>query len=421
VHRITRRTFAQTSLVASAAVAAPAIIAYAAERPLRIGFSIAQTGTLAGGGRAGLAALEMWRSDVNAAGGLIGRNVEFVVFDDQSNPGLVPGIYAKLINLDKVDLLLLPYATNPSAVVMPMLKQQNRFVLGQFEIGQNDKLMHDKFFEIAPWGPKPGDNWCRGYFDLARREGYTTFAIINSDAEFSANAANAATKIAAQYGMKLVLSQHYPPNTVDFSGILRNVNAAKPDFAFVASYPTESAALIRGVAEIGISESIQMFGGAMVGIQYGDQLQNLGSGLNGVTNYDTYVVAPTMNFPGIESFLERYRTAAEKLKVDSLGHFLPPFFYAGGQLIAAAVTAVGSLNEAKLAEWLHSNSVETIVGPIRFGNDGNWLENRLVWGQYRSVEDKNIDQFRTAGKQIVVQPEALATGKLIAPYKTART
>jgi branched-chain amino acid transport system substrate-binding protein len=416
---ITRRTFTGATLAASAAVAAPAII-QAAEKPLRIGFTIAQTGNIAAGGRAGLAALQMWREDVNAGGGLLGRNVEFVVYDDQSNPGLVPAIYAKLIDVDRVDLLLLPYGTNLTAVVMPMIRQRNRLVLGQFEIGQNDKLMHDKFFEIAPWGPKPGDNWCRGYFDLAKRLGYKTLAIVNSDAEFSANAANAGKKIAEEYGLKVVSNQNYPPNSVDFSAILRNVNAAKPDLVFVASYPVESAAMIRGISEIGISESIQMFGGAMVGIQYGDQLQTLGSGLNGVTNYDTYVVAPSMNFPGIASFLERYRTVAERLKIDSLGHFLPPFFYAGGQLIAAAAKAVGSFDEAKLAEWLHSNTVETIAGPVKFGADGNWVESRIVWGQYRSVQDKNIDQFRTAGKQIVVHPEALATGKVIAPYKIAR-
>jgi branched-chain amino acid transport system substrate-binding protein len=416
---ITRRTFTKTTLAASAAVAAPAII-QAAEKPFSIGFSIAQTGNIASGGRAGLAALQMWRDDVNAAGGLNGRNVEFVIYDDQSNPGLVPGIYAKLIDLDRVDLLLLPYGTNLTAVVMPMIKQRNRFVLGQFEIGQNDKLMHDKFFEIAPWGPKPGDNWCRGYFDLAKRLGYKTFAIVNSDAEFSANAASAGKKIGEGYGLKAVSSQNYPPNTVDFSGILRNVNAAKPDFVFVASYPVESAAMIRGISEIGISDSIQMFGGAMVGIQYGDQLQALGSGLNGVTNYDTYVVAPTMNFPGIESFLARYQTVAEKLKIDSLGHFLPPFFYAGGQLIAAAAKAAGSFDEKKLAEFLHSNTVETIVGPVKFGADGNWVESRIIWGQYHGVQDRSVDQFRTAGRQIVVQPEALATGKVITPYKTAR-
>src|SRR5208283_2790515 len=206
---MTRRKFTKVALAASAAMAAPAITASGAENPIRIGFSIAQTGNIASGGKAGLAALELWRSDVNAAGGLLGRQVEFVVYDDQSQASNVPGIYAKLMDIDKVDLLLAPYGTNLTAVVMPMIVQRNRFVLGQFEIGQNDKFGFDKFFEIAPWGPKPGANWCRGYFDLAQRQGYKTLVIVNSDAEFSANAANAGAKIAEEYGMKVLTVQHY--------------------------------------------------------------------------------------------------------------------------------------------------------------------------------------------------------------------
>jgi branched-chain amino acid transport system substrate-binding protein len=420
MNKITRRKFTHSALAASAAVAAPSVLAHAAEKPIRIGFSIAQTGGIAAGGKAGLAALEIWRSDVNAAGGLIGRPVEFVVYDDQSQASTVPGIYAKLIDIDRVDLLLSPYGTNLTAVVMPMIKQRNRFVIAQMEIGQNDELKHDKFFEIAPWGPNPGSNWCRGYFDLARQLGYKTLAIINSDAEFSANAANIGVRVAAEYGMKVVSNQHYPPNSVDFSGILRNLNAAAPDFVFVASYPVESAAMIHGISEIGISESVQMFGGAVVGIQYAQQLESLGSALNGITNYDTYVVAPTMSFQGIDKFLERYRPIAESKGVDALGHFLPPFFYAGGQLIEQAVKAVGSLDEAKLAQWLHNNTIDTVAGPIKFGPDGNWAQNRIVMAQYRDVKDKDLEQFRHPGKQIILQPEALATGKIIAPYKKAR-
>jgi branched-chain amino acid transport system substrate-binding protein len=421
MYAITRRAFAKAAVGASAAIASPAIIAAAADRPIRIGFSIAQTGGIAAGGKAGLLALELWRSDVNAAGGLLGRPVEFVVYDDQSQTNTVPGIYAKLLDIDKVDLLLSPYGTNLTAVVMPMIKQRDRLVIAQFEIGQNDNLKHDKFFEIAPWGPEPGANWCRGYFDLAKRLGYKTLGIINSDSEFSANAASIGVRVAGEYGMKVISNQHYPPNSVDFSGILRNLNAAAPDFVFVASYPVESAGLVHGISEIGIADSVQMLGGAMVGIQYAQQLESLGSQLKGITNYDTYVVAPTMNFVGIDKFLERYRPLAESKGVDALGHFLPPFFYAGGQLIEKAVKAVGSIDESKLAQWLHNNTIDTVVGPIKFGPDGNWAENRIVMAQYRDVQDKNLDQFRNPGKQIILQPDGLATGTIIAPYKKART
>ena len=206
---------------------------------------------------------------------------------------------------------------------------------------------------------------------------------------------------------------------MDFSGILRNVNAASPDFVFVASYPVESAALVRGVSEIGMNDNLQMIGGAMVGLQYAQSLENLGSALNGWVNYDFFVVAPTLKFPGIESFLTRYTKVAAEQKIDTLGHYLPPYCYAGGQLISAAVKAVKSLDEGKMAKWLHANTVNTIVGPITFGPDGNWSTNRMIWSQFRDVKDKDVDQFRKEGHQIVLQPESLASGKMITPFKKA--
>ena len=78
------------------------------------------------------------------------------------------------------------------------------------------------------------------------------------------------------------------------------------------------------------------------------------------------------------------------------------------------------LDEANLAQWLHNNTINTIVGPVKFGPDGNWVESRIVMAQYRDVKDKDLDQFRRPGKQIVLHPEGLATGKIASPYKKAR-
>src|SRR5574341_78714 len=98
-------------------------VAAQAAEPIRIGFSMALTGGLAGNGKQVLAGFEIWREDVNAAGGLLGRPVEFVYYDDQSNPANVPAIYAKLIEVDKVDLVLGPYATNMIAPALTVIMQ----------------------------------------------------------------------------------------------------------------------------------------------------------------------------------------------------------------------------------------------------------------------------------------------------------
>src|SRR5262245_33042035 len=108
-------------LIALAALLLPTL-AQAAD-PLRVGFSMALTGGVAPNGKQILLALEIWRDDVNAKGGLLGRQVELVFYDDQSNPNNVPGIYTKLLTVDKVDLLLGPYATNMIAPAMPIIMQ----------------------------------------------------------------------------------------------------------------------------------------------------------------------------------------------------------------------------------------------------------------------------------------------------------
>ena len=105
--KITNRFRSVASLAALAALVAPATFdqTFAAD-PIKIGFSMALTGAIAGNGKAALLATQMWADDQNAKGGLLGRPVELIYYDDQSNPSLVPGIYTKLLEVDKVDLVI---------------------------------------------------------------------------------------------------------------------------------------------------------------------------------------------------------------------------------------------------------------------------------------------------------------------------
>src|SRR6267154_1263995 len=99
----------------------------AQQPPIKIGMSMAQTGGLAGGGKASLLGIEIWRDDINAKGGLLGRQVELVVYDDKSSASETPAIYSKLLDVDKVDILFAPYATVPTAPLMPLVKQGGIF------------------------------------------------------------------------------------------------------------------------------------------------------------------------------------------------------------------------------------------------------------------------------------------------------
>jgi branched-chain amino acid transport system substrate-binding protein len=200
--------------------------------------------------------------------------------------------------------------------------------------------------------------------------------------------------------------------------MIRAIRAAKPDIVFVMSYPNDSVAIVRAVNEIGVGDSVKLFGGGMVGLQFTPIMESLGSSLNGIVNYNSYV--PGMKYPGVEEFLARYSKRAVEAKVDPLGFYLPPFNYAIGQMLEQAITATKSLDHKVLANYLHKNELKTMVGPIRFGPDGEWANPRVVQAQFRGVVDKNVDQFRKPGKQVVLYPEQYKTGEVIAPFEKAR-
>ena len=387
-----------------------------AQQPVKVGMSMPQTGPLGAGGKAALVALQMWVEDVNAKGGLLGRKVDFIVYDDQTNPALTPGIYTKLLEVDKVDLLIAPYGTVPTAPIMPLVKQRNLLLMGNFSFQVNHTVKHDMWFNNAPWGTAA--SWFDGYFLAGQKVGAKTIAFLAADQEFAQNLATGAKELARNGGLKTVYEQNYPPTTVDFSSMIRAIRAAKPDLVFVASYPNDSVAIVRAVNEIGVGPDVKLFGGGMVGLQFTPNMESLGSLLNGIVNYNSYV--PGINYPGIEEFLQRYAKKAVEAKVDPLGFYLPPFNYAIGQMLEQAVTATKSLEHKVLADYLHKNEMKTIVGPIRYGPDGEWANPRVIQAQFRGIVDKNMEQFRQPGKQVVLYPEQFRTGDVVAPFEKAR-
>lgn len=409
--KISRRDFSKLAVGAAAGLAAPAIWsgANAQSQPIRVGGSACLTGPLSGISNMVLG-YELWRDDVNAAGGLLGRKVELVIYDDQSSVANVPAIYSKLIDVDNCDLLFTPYGANLTTPIMPLIKQRGKAMIGSHTLAVNETIKNPNFFQSGPWGPNPATEWAQGFFDLAKAQKLKKIAIVAADTEFSKTAAEGGIAVCKKYGIEVVMNQYYPPTTADFSPILRNIKAANADAVFVCSYPRDSTAIIRGISEIGVGDNVQLFGGAMIGPQYASIMQSLGSALNGVVNCHLYVPEPTMKFDGIESFLSRYAPLAKERKMDPLGFYVPPFTYASGQLFAAAVKATGTLDNNKIGEWLHANSVDTIVGKQSFDEVGNWKKRRILMVQFQGIVDNDVEQFRAAGKEVVVDPPELKSG-----------
>jgi branched-chain amino acid transport system substrate-binding protein len=410
-----RRVFGWAAAIIVLALASDAS---AEQPPIKIGMSMAQTGGLAAGGKASLLGIEIWRDDINARGGLLGRKVELVVYDDKSSAAETPAIYAKLLDVDKVDLLFAPYATVPTAPIMPLVKQRGMLLMGNFSFQVNSKVGHDMWFNNAPWGP--ADSWASAFLGLGQKAGGKTVALLAADQEFAQNLVKTAREVATKRELPIVFDQAYPPNTVEFSSIIRALNAAKPDIVYVASYPPDSAAILRAVNEIGVGDNVKIFGGAMVGLQFAGVMENLGSLLNGVVNFNTWLPEPSMYFDGTKTFFETYAKRAVEAKVDPLGYYLAPFGFAMGQLIEQAVNATKSLDQKALAKYLRENTHQTIIGSIAYSADGEWKETATLEAQFRGIADKNVNQFRSSGKQVILFPDRLKTGDLIFPFEDAR-
>src|SRR5690242_14594776 len=410
---LSRRSWLGAAAIALGFAVVPAL---AQQGPIKVGIGISQTGTLGGGGKAALLGLQMWVEDVNKKGGLLGRKVELIAYDDQSNPATTPGIYTKLLDVDKVDLLVAPYGTVPTAPIMPLVKQRGLLLMGNFSFQVNHTVKHDMWFNNAPWGD--ATSWTEGFLQVGQKAGAKSIAFIAADQEFAQNLANGAKEVAKKTGLKTVYEQNYPPSTVDFSSMIRAIRNAKADMVFICSYPNDSVALVRAINEIGVGPSVKLIGGGMVGLQFTPIMENMGSQLNGIVNYTSY--APGMKYPGIDEFLKRYHAKALEAKVDPLGFYLPPFDYAIGQILEQAITATKSLDSKTLAAWLHKNEVKTIVGPISWGPDGERAKPSVPMVQFRNLQDKNVEQFRQTGKQVIVYPPQFHQGDAIVPYEKAR-
>src|SRR6516225_5878165 len=404
------------------ALAAGLLVATAARaaEPITIGFGMALTGGLAAAGKTALLAMQIWQEDVNAKGGLLGRPVKLVYYDDQSSPPTVPGIYTKLLDVDKVDIIVSGYGTNMTAPAMPVAIQHDRLFLGLFALAVNAEFHYPKYFSMLPTGPDPKHAFSEPFFRvvMAKEPKPKTLAIVAADAEYPKNASEGARDAAKSLGLKIVYDKSYPPSTADYSPIIHAVQAANPEIVFVASYPPDSVGMVRSATEIGLKT--RYFGGGMVGLQFTSVKQQLGPKLNGILDYDWWIPAPTMQFPGIIEFLKKYQAKAPGEGIDPLGWYLPPFAYANLQVLGAAIEGAKSLDQTKLADYIRSHSFNTIVGEIAYGKDGEWSKPRVLEVQFQDIQGTDLEQFRDTRAEAILEPAEFRTGEVIEPYSSVK-
>jgi branched-chain amino acid transport system substrate-binding protein len=390
------------------------------KEPIKIGFSMALTGSLAANGKQALLGAKIWEEEVNQNGGLLGRPVKIVYYDDQSNPSTVPSIYTKLLDVDKVDLVVGPYATAMIAPAMPVVIAKKKVFIGLFGLAVNSKFDYPKYFSMIPSGPDTKPSFTTGFFEVAAAQNPKpqTVALAWSDLEFSKNACEGARTNAKKHGFKIVYDKSYPGNTTDFTPIVRALQSVNADLVTICSYPLDSVGMILAIKELGYKP--KMVGGAMVGLQATVFKQKLGPALNGIINYETWV--PSQATPETNKFLQVYQSRAQAEGVDPLGYYLGTWGYAYLELLADAIKGTSSIDDDKIADYLRSHTMKTIMGDITFGKaaKGEWAESRMMQVQYHGIKQGvGLETWKGMDYQTVLTPSELKTGNVIYPFQKA--
>lgn len=355
-----------TSIWLPLAAALCVVTAVQAAEPVKIGFSIAQTGPLAASSGSQSQAYELWREQVNAKGGLAiageaKRPVEFVVYDDQSQGAKAAQVYERLITTDKVDLLLAPYATGIHLGIVPVIERLKRPVVADTVGTTAIRDAKSKYMFLTQ--PLP-DAWGVAVVDLIKSLGVKRVAIATVQLPFAIEVKKAAVPALEKAGIPIVFNQDYASDTKDMTTLITGMKNENPDFILGLSYLNDSATLLNYARELGLQADYSF---AMLGPAQASFVDKLGKNADGTISIGFW--SRNSKFPGSKEFFDAYKAKWNMVPDDKD----TTIAYVACQVLEQAVAKAG-LDPEKVRAALSSETFETIIGPVKYNaqniNDG---------------------------------------------------
>ncbi len=371
-----------------------------AQPPLRIGASISRTGTYAEMGPMIHRGYQLCVKHTNHKGGLLGRKVDLVVDDDQSDPVTAVRIYERLITKEKVEAILGAYSS-PIADAVAEISEKHRMPMistGAAVVSIFRKKRRFLFMSISR-----AEAYLEGPIDMAAKRGLRTVGVIHEDTLFPIAVAQGAIEWSRRRGLQVVVVGAYPRGTSDFSGILGRVRAANPDLLAAATYFDDAVAITRQLRELDVNP--RMFA-VTVGGEFPKFYETLGRTAEYVYTPAQWaqelvtlraggLVPIARQYPGAREFVEAY-------KKDFPGADLPYQVaqgYGACEVLVAAIGRAGSLDGEKVRAALLTMDLNTAFGAFKVDRDGVQTAHKMVMIQWQE------------GRKVIVWPEELAPGK----------
>ena len=332
-------------------------LAQAAEMgPIRVGCSITQTGPYSPPAVFELQGYQLAAEEINKAGGLLGRKIEIVTYDDQGNPSTAVQLYQKLIYSDRVDFLLSPYETDLMSAVAPLVTRAKKVMPS---LGANVDAFQGQFpYLVQAITQTP--RYMVPAIDLAASRGYKTVALLIQNTQFPQQLARGIEAEAVARGMQVVFKESFPPSTSDFSALVLKAAETHPDVIVGATYLADSEGIVRAAKAQNINAKMFAFSIGPVEPEFG---RGLGAAADGV--FGTTLYFPTLHTAGNAEFV-----AGFKEKFERLPDYHAAVAYGSLKVLAEAVRKVGSLDQDKIRDALLSMSVDTVAGHFQLSPTG---------------------------------------------------
>jgi branched-chain amino acid transport system substrate-binding protein len=357
-----------------------------AQTPIRIGASLSLTGTYAKLGQYQREGYEYCLSEVNERGGLLGRKIEFVVYDDQSTPATGVRLYEKLITEDKVDAVMGPYSSPITEAVANVSEKYKKVMVSPLASTTSIFKKGRKYVFMVI---SPAEVYLEGLLDMAVKRGLKTVAIVNEDTLFTKSSAIGSGEIAKQKGLQVVFQEAYPKGNTDFSALLTKLKALNPDVIAAATYFDDAVAITRQMRELGVSPR-------MFGVTVGGDLPEFYNLLkhNAEYVYGSSQWEASLPYPGQREFVDGYK---KKFGREPVYHSAAG--YAGCVIYLDAAKRAGTLESDKVREQLLQLQTRTAFGDYKVDQDGFQTAHKMVILQWQD------------GKKVTVWPDELANGK----------
>jgi len=379
-------TFLWRFAATAALVAILAPIPAHAQAPIKVGASLSLTGTYAQPGSYQKEGYELCADHVNAKGGLLGRKIEFVFYDDQSMPATGVRLYEKLITEDKVDAVMGPYSSPITEAVANVSEKYQKVMVSPLAATTSIFKKGRKYIFMVI---SPAEAYLDGLVDMAARRGLKTIAVINEDTLFTKASAVGVAEIAKKKGMQVVFQEAYPKGNTDFSALLTKLKAANPDVIAASTYFDDAVAITRQMKELNVNA--KMYGVTVGGDlpKFYELLKQNAEYVYGATQWEG-----NLPYPGQKEFVDSYQ---KKFGHEPVYHSAAG--YAGCVIYGEAVKRAGTLDSDKVRDQLLKLETRTFFGDYKVDGDGFQVAHKMVMFQWQD------------GKKVTVWPDDLANGK----------